>query len=417
MIRSKSLQGVWNHLLFALFGAIGLTTAWQNFDANKTVFFLIVVYILGGTLGWLYLYRRESYPLILVYFTLQLFLHGCIHWNMASQPFIHEIEILALPVMIQIAVLRNIWRWVFWLSLALMSLWFHNVSDFTLLFNIILLSVFAVMGHIITREDDLLNQIHALADELNSKNKQLNAYITQLEELHHRDLRYYESLDRVKTQFIGTATHDLKNPLGIIVGYADLIQNAEDANPELQEYARGILRGTARMQTLITDILDLAQVETGVNLQLQDTPLNTFLADVVQHSTLFAKNKNLSLRFLPGESTTVRLDANRMVRVIDNLVSNAIKYTPSGGGVQVKTEKNEHYAIIRVIDNGIGIPAHTLPYIFESFYRVHEDATEGTGLGLTVVKAIVEQHDGRVEVESQHGNGSTFSVFLPLVTT
>jgi signal transduction histidine kinase len=117
----------------------------------------------------------------------------------------------------------------------------------------------------------------------------------------------------------------------------------------------------------------------------------------------------------PKEDRTVHIDAARMTRALDNLVSNAVKYTPPGGKVEVVAQTGTDYALIHVIDTGIGNPGEDVPHLFDAFYRVHRDNgddVEGTGLGLSIVKTIIEQHGGQIVVESALGEGSAFSILL-----
>jgi signal transduction histidine kinase len=132
---------------------------------------------------------------------------------------------------------------------------------------------------------------------------------------------------------------------------------------------------------------------------------------------VIATQKNIQLDFVPPpDNVIVHIDENYMARVIDNLVSNALKYTPSGGRVKVRATSDDNNATIEVSDTGLGIPEQDLPHIFDAFYRVRQgeyESIEGSGLGLSIVKTIVEQHGGKVKVESKPGQGSTFWVILP----
>jgi two-component system sensor histidine kinase/response regulator len=242
----------------------------------------------------------------------------------------------------------------------------------------------------------------------------------QIEALRAQDRQYFESLNRMKDQFIRMATHDLRNPLNVILGYASVINrldvSAHDRSLRAQA-VENIRQSVEKMRTLVTDLLDLAQFETSSYLSMTPRPLGDFLETSLGGLRVIAAQKNIELVFTPPPShVLVHVDESYMARVIDNLVSNAIKYTPGGGRVTVRATWDENSATIEVSDTGLGIPEKDLPLIFDAFYRVRQgeyENIEGSGLGLSIVKTIVEQHGGKVKVESQPGQGSTFRVILP----
>ena len=225
----------------------------------------------------------------------------------------------------------------------------------------------------------------------------------------------------MKNEFIRMATHDLRNPLNIITGYTDLLKDITVPDPQdrhiLDRAIEGVEVSVEKMRTLVTDLLDLIQVEMRTDLTLEPVKLANFLEICLSGFYLMAQAKEVKLTYQPpAGDLAIALDANRMERVIDNLVSNAIKYTPAGGEVRVTVGHENGQVLIRVSDTGLGIPAEDLPHLFDAFYRVKLEThwqKEGTGLGLSVVKAVVEQHGGEVAVESELGKGSTFTVKLP----
>ncbi len=243
----------------------------------------------------------------------------------------------------------------------------------------------------------------------------------EIERLHAQERHRLEMLDQMKNEFIQMATHDLKNPLGVIQGYAHLLEDAVSVPSEharlYTEALAGIEHSVEKMKTLVTDILDLAQVQASPDLELVWTPVAEFVTQALTGFAMLAQQKGVTLSVtLPPDDAHWIIDSPRMARVVDNLVSNAIKYTPAGGRVEVTVEITQHHIILRVEDTGLGIPAEDLPRLFEAFFRVsapaHRDI-KGTGLGLSVVKTIIEQHQGKIAVESELGVGSVFSVFLP----
>lgn len=243
----------------------------------------------------------------------------------------------------------------------------------------------------------------------------------EIERLRAQERRNFEMLNQMKDKFLQMITHDLKNPLGVIQGYAHLLEDAVSVSPEharfYNEALAGIEHSVEKMKALVTDILDLAHIQSGADLELVQTPVAEFLTRTLRNFAFLAQQKDVTLSVtLPPDDVCWYIDPPRMARVVDNLVSNAIKYTPAGGQVEVAVEVAAQHIILHVEDNGLGIPAEDLPRLFDAFFRVytptHRDV-EGTGLGLSVVKAIVEQHKGEIAVNSELGAGSTFSVVLP----
>ncbi|GAB4518586.1 MAG: response regulator [Anaerolineae bacterium] len=242
----------------------------------------------------------------------------------------------------------------------------------------------------------------------------------QIEDLRERDREYYETLSKLRDQFVRAATHDLKNPLALITGYVGLMRSHEliAQNDEIQQYIVGIRQGTEKILELVTDMLDLAQMESGLELHLAPVDLNKFLERIVMAYAAQAVNCQLDLSFAAApENPVLHIDAPRMERAVNNLVSNAIKYTPRNGQVVVRARVKPGFVCVQVEDTGYGIPHDAMDRLFEAFFRVRRrehQQIDGTGLGLSIVKAIVEQHDGEIHVESELGKGSVFSILLPL---
>lgn len=241
----------------------------------------------------------------------------------------------------------------------------------------------------------------------------------QIENMRRREKQQFERMDKLRTQFIGSATHDLKNPLFVISGYADMLEMtpeiAEDA--QILGFVNSIQRGVERMSGLVYDMLDLLQLETEVTLEKMPINLREFLDETTHDMAFRAQNKDIVLDVHHADDDAkVHIDYSRMRRVLDNVVSNAIKYTPQGGTVDVVTHVEDDAVIIEIIDSGLGIPEENLEQIFQPFERVQSEdhmQQEGTGLGLSIVKTLVEQHHGIIEVESELGKGSCFRIILP----
>jgi signal transduction histidine kinase len=227
---------------------------------------------------------------------------------------------------------------------------------------------------------------------------------------------------RVKSEFIATASHDLKNPITSVLGYSEMLALVGPLNETQADFAGRIRRAAKQMHELVLDLLDLARVDLGVDLQREPCDVFALLTSVVEEFLPQAEAKGHTLTFRregAAGALAVTADDSRLRQVARNLIGNAVKYTPSGGRVAVTAEARGNTVQVTVQDTGIGIPPADLPHIFDRFYRVQTDATrdiEGNGLGLAIVKAIVEQHGGQITVESTVGQGSRFVFTLPLAS-
>lgn len=233
-----------------------------------------------------------------------------------------------------------------------------------------------------------------------------------------RERQYFMQLNRMKDQFLDAATHDLKNPLATITIYAEMLRTR--VPPELQTFVEKIDMQTVRMSQLIMEMLDLARLETGQAIVYKPMLVAEFLQTVVSEHAAHAAERQITLQLeVPASAQNLKahFDANYLRRALDNLVSNAIKYTHIGDAVGVALSVHDAGFTITVKDNGPGIAADHLPNIFDRFYRVPSEASQqvvGNGLGLAITKTIIEQHGGTISVSSTVGAGTTFFVTLPL---
>ena len=233
------------------------------------------------------------------------------------------------------------------------------------------------------------------------------------------DISHFKILERVKNEFISTASHDLRNPITTISGFAQLLSQAGPLNERQEDFAQRIQAAAGHMRELVQNLLDLAKMDMGLELKQESLDLNTLLAGIANEfqPQAEAKEQSLSLKEAKGKFE-VRGDTLQLQQALRNLVGNAIKYTPVGGSVDLSIQTDESQATISVKDTGYGIPADDLPHIFDRFYRVRNEAVkdiEGNGLGLAIVKSIIEKHGGQMSVESEPGKGSCFTFTLPLV--
>jgi signal transduction histidine kinase len=232
-----------------------------------------------------------------------------------------------------------------------------------------------------------------------------------------QDITYLKELDKMKSDFVATVSHDLRSPLAVISGYALLLPEAGELSGAQQEFVEGIKLSVTKMTTLINNLLDLGKIEVRVGMEMEPCQLVTVIKEAVESLREQARAKEIVLQLdLPPELSLIQGNPVRLDQVVSNLVGNAIKFTPEGGMVTVSAREEKGAVVAEVKDTGIGIAPEDRVHLFEKFYRVGSKETsdiEGTGLGLAIVKSIVEGHGGRVWVESEPGRGSTFSFALP----
>ncbi|MEA3341862.1 MAG: ATP-binding protein, partial [Chloroflexota bacterium] len=234
------------------------------------------------------------------------------------------------------------------------------------------------------------------------------------------DVTHLKALDRVKTRFVSNVSHELRTPITAIKLYAYLIQQ----HPEKQEqYLDTLILEVDRQARLVEDILQVSRIDTGcLEIKPRPTSLNELVEMTIVNRRALAESKGLALgRQFAEPGPMALIDPKRVTQVLNNLVENAIHYTPEGGEITVSTGTREAegriWATATVVDTGMGISEEEASHIFERFFRGEEPQTmqiSGTGLGLAIVKEIVELHGGRVTVESEMDVGSTFTVWLPL---
>lgn len=236
-----------------------------------------------------------------------------------------------------------------------------------------------------------------------------------------QDITYFKETDRLKTELVATVSHDLKQPLAVMRGYLDLLKMTNKFDERSLNYVDNLNLAFRNMQQLIDDLLDIARIEAGLSLDLESVSLADVLNKVINNVTQPAEAKNLTLNVdIAPTLPLLSGDPKRLEQIFNNLVNNAVKYTAPEGVVTVYTEIRQDIIRIFVKDNGLGIGAEDQTKIFERFYRVRRpetDSIEGTGLGLAIVKSLVEAHDGKIDLKSVLGEGSTFRVTLPLLTS
>lgn len=250
-------------------------------------------------------------------------------------------------------------------------------------------------------EEDIISQLDMIAEALVRSSERLRA------------------LDELKSQFLSNVSHELRTPLTSIKGYADnLIDGVVGELDERQRrYVERISQNSERLVKMINDLLSLSRIEAGrIEFNPTNFSLYSLMEEMVFEFTNIAEKKGVSISFNCPSDLTIFADGDKLREVIINLVDNAIKFTPSGGRVTLHAEERDKYVDIAVEDTGAGIPQESLDEIFDRFHQVRRREkinSEGIGIGLAIVKSLVELHGGNVTVRSESGKGSRFTVTLP----
>lgn len=236
----------------------------------------------------------------------------------------------------------------------------------------------------------------------------------------HMIARLQAAFERQR-QFTSDASHELRTPLAVMRGELEISLRRERTPQEYQRVLTSNLEEIIRLSRLVEDLLTLARGDAGqVMLQWEPVSLNKLCQQTIEYLTPLAEQKSQTLAWLPpAQSVIINGDVTRLKQLLLNLIDNAIKYTSPGGKVTVTLNCEKHEAVLQVADTGRGIPPEDLPHIFERFFRhsrstSDKDAT-GFGLGLSIVKWIVDSHGGKIEAHSRLGEGTTFTVQLPLL--
>ncbi len=259
--------------------------------------------------------------------------------------------------------------------------------------------------------------------EITTENEQIfSVQLTRIPEiglvitLH--DITHLKKLDRMKSDFVSTVSHDLRSPLTAILGYTDLLERAGPINAQQREFIRRVGASVQNISTLINDLLNLSRIEAGYDSLKEELMINQIINSSLEDlkEKIISKNQVLVMD-LSVDLPPLLGNPMQLRQMIDNLAENAIKYTPQGGKIQINTHFESGQIIIKVIDNGPGIPAIDIPYIFDKFFRASNIGSEtpGTGLGLSIVKSIVDNHQGRIWVDSKINKGATFTIVFPCV--
>jgi len=233
---------------------------------------------------------------------------------------------------------------------------------------------------------------------------------------------HLERLNQEKDEVLAVISHDMRNPLGGIIGIAELMKSESITDPEEVEELLGLIESSAeRLLALVNDMLDVAVIESNsVRIELRPTDLGKLIHEVVRMHQPAAKNKNVTLNVLVSELPRIMSDDSKLSQVLGNLLSNAIKFTPTQGIISVeayRVDTDADNVIVKVSDTGIGIPAEFMANLYKKMgghQRSGTSGEKGTGLGMPIIKRYVEEHKGTIEVTSEPGSGTTFIIKLPV---
>jgi signal transduction histidine kinase len=283
----------------------------------------------------------------------------------------------------------------------------------------------------LTQEDYSSSEVNLLLDEFNALVKSLSNEKTNAENINFRLLKeakklkdaekHLRSLDRLKSEFISTAAHELRTPIAIVMGYAEVLTDNEINNlfdqKQKEDFLNEIVVNSGRLSKIVDDILDLSLIEAGKRIPIdkQEVPIKKLLTKEVERLGLKSQH-NLILEISSDLPEVIQIDTHRICQVLENLISNAMKYSEEGSDIIIQAERTESSCVITITDQGIGMSEEQLGKVFDKFYRVDssDTAVGGLGIGMSIARQIIADHSGEIAIESQLGRGTKVSFTLPL---
>ena len=235
------------------------------------------------------------------------------------------------------------------------------------------------------------------------------------------DTTEQEKEERERRLFVSNVSHELRTPLTSVKSYLEALDEGALSEPVAPDFIKVSLDETNRMMRMVSDLLSLSRIDNATShLDIELTNFTAFITFILNRfDKIRSQNDDKKyeiIRDYPINSTWVEIDTDKMTQVIDNIINNAIKYSPDGGKITVSMKTTETQMILSISDEGLGIPKKDLPKIFDRFYRVDKArsrAQGGSGLGLAIAKEIIKQHNGFIWAKSEYGKGSTFTIVLP----
>ncbi len=259
--------------------------------------------------------------------------------------------------------------------------------------------------------------------EINLKDgRVMNTQITPIPEIGlvvtMQDITYLKELDRIKTDFVNTISHDLRSPLTAILGYVELIERIGQVTPQQKEFIHRVQLSVHSITALINDLLDLGRIEAGFDTQKEVVHLSTIINYAIEGLRNRAASKSQEITVdLSDLLPPVLGNPVRLRQMVTHLLVNAINFSGEGAKISLSAQAEAGQVILQIKDSGPGIPPADLPYIFDKFYRASNTPSDipGSGLGLAIVKSIIDDHLGRIWVDSMLGQGTTFTIVLPIL--
>ena len=232
-----------------------------------------------------------------------------------------------------------------------------------------------------------------------------------------RDITHISKLEEMRTNFVSNVSHEMRSPLTVLSGYLEMFSDKPPKDEKNFKAAiDNMYQQAMRMQRLVTDLLSLSKMETAPIEHMKLVNISTLLITLKENAEILSQDKHHKINLQADENLNLRGNVDELHSLFANLINNAVRYTPENGIISISWEKQNDEAVFTVTDNGPGIAAQHIPHLTERFYRADADRSResgGTGLGLAIVKYAVERHDGRMEIHSTLGEGSTFTCYFP----
>lgn len=317
---------------------------------------------------------------------------------------------------------------VFLITVSTDSIWDNrdaltaNAGIFLLVYGIVVTALAFLFSHLLVRPvEHIVRDLHEISSGHSNEDLAVRNYTetAQISEEFNQIITQMRVLDESRQEFVSNVSHELKTPLTSMKVLADSLLMQEDAPVELyKEFMGDIAEEIERENKIITDLLSLVKMDKkAASLNIEPVDINDLLELILKRLRPIASKKNIEMVLESFRPVTAEVDEGRLTLAFTNLVENAIKYNKENGWVHVSLDADHKFFYVKIMDSGMGIPEESLDYIFERFYRVdksHSNEIDGTGLGLAIAKSAVLVHKGAIKVSSQIGEGTTFSVRIPL---